>query len=197
MVAMSIPRPEPQQKIPEHAKKVFEGILFDIYQWEQELFDGTTATFEKAARKTDSVVVVPVLENGNIILIKEEQPGTGPMLGPPGGMMDPGEEPEAGAARELLEEAGCGAPELVLWEARQPSLRLEWATYAFVARGCRIVQGTQDDGREKVTIREVNFDEFLDVVVTPEFDNANIQRKVLEAKCDPQKMSELKELFGV
>lgn len=33
-------------KIPSTAKRVFKGIIFDVYRWEQEMFDETTSTFE-------------------------------------------------------------------------------------------------------------------------------------------------------
>ena len=28
------------KKIPNNAKRVFKGVIFDVYQWEQEVFDG-------------------------------------------------------------------------------------------------------------------------------------------------------------
>ena len=45
--------------MPEHAKKVFSGVMFDVYQWEQEMYDGSTATFEKLTRP-DTAQVIPV-----------------------------------------------------------------------------------------------------------------------------------------
>ena len=41
------------KKIPNHARLVFKGILHHIYQWEQEMFDGSVQTFE-AIKKNDS-----------------------------------------------------------------------------------------------------------------------------------------------
>ena len=34
-------------KVPKQAKRVFKGVIFDVYQWEQEMFDGTKEIFEK------------------------------------------------------------------------------------------------------------------------------------------------------
>ncbi len=31
---MKIERPQPKQPIPEHAKRVFRGVIFDVYQWD-------------------------------------------------------------------------------------------------------------------------------------------------------------------
>lgn len=33
-------------KLPPQAKKVFTGQIFDVYQWEQEMYDGSFETFE-------------------------------------------------------------------------------------------------------------------------------------------------------
>ncbi len=108
---MDIERPKSNQPIPEHAKKVFGGIIFDIYQWEQEQFDGTIKTFEKAKRP-DTVVVFPVLDDGKILLTKQEQPGRGSFIAATGGMMDQGEDVLSAAKRELLEESGYEADDL-------------------------------------------------------------------------------------
>jgi hypothetical protein len=47
-------------KIPSHAHKVFSGVIFDVYQWDQELFNGKIATFE-AIQRPSTVIVIPVV----------------------------------------------------------------------------------------------------------------------------------------
>ena len=37
--------------IPPEAKCVFRGKIFDVYQWPQRLYDGSTATFEMLRRR--------------------------------------------------------------------------------------------------------------------------------------------------
>lgn len=59
--------------IPPHAKKVFSGIRADIYQWEQELYDGRIVTFERT-RFTDGAFIIPILKNGKILLTRQSQP---------------------------------------------------------------------------------------------------------------------------
>lgn len=88
---MEIPRPKSKQPMPENAKRVFKGVVFDVYQWEQELYDGSKATFEKLKRP-DTVVVFPVLPDGKILLTEQEQPGKDPFIGGLGGRMDEGED---------------------------------------------------------------------------------------------------------
>lgn len=102
---MDLHRPLPEQPIPDNAKKVFAGKIFDTYQWPQRLYDGTEVTFE-AIRRPDSVNILPITDEGKIILTKQEQPGMKPFIGVLGGRMDEGESPLQTAERELLEEAG-------------------------------------------------------------------------------------------
>ncbi len=51
-----------KNKLPKNAECVFEGITFSIYQWEQKLFDGETAIFEKAKRN-NTIDVIAITEN--------------------------------------------------------------------------------------------------------------------------------------
>ena len=108
---MEIQRPKSKQPIPENAKRVFKGIIFDVYQWEQELYNGSKAVFEKLKRP-DTVIILPVLPDGRIILIEEEQPGSDLVIGIPGGRIDEGEEVLEAVKRELLEETGYEAENL-------------------------------------------------------------------------------------
>jgi len=60
------------------------GILFDVYQWDQELFDGSTTTFE-AVRRIPSVQILATTPERELILLREEQPYVGAFVAVPGG----------------------------------------------------------------------------------------------------------------
>lgn len=189
-------RPASKQPIPPNARRVFTGILFDVYQWEQELYDGTKATFEKL-RRPDTVIVFGVLEDGRILLTKQEQPGKQPFIGATGGRVDDGENILAAAKRELLEESGYEADEFVLWEARQPISKIDWAVYVFVAKGLRRTTDPHLDGGEKITLMPVTFDEFLTIATGPTFSEREIVEHIYEAKLDASKAAELRQLFAL
>jgi len=125
---MKINKPKSKQPIPQDAKKVFSGVMFDVYQWEQKLFDGTKTTFEKL-KCSDTVIVFPILDDGRIILTQQEQPGRPPFIGVAGGRVSKNEDILEAAKRELKEETGYEASKFILWNAQQMISKIEWAVY--------------------------------------------------------------------
>ncbi|MEK7539386.1 MAG: NUDIX hydrolase [Patescibacteria group bacterium] len=193
---MDIQRPASKQPIPDNAKKVFEGALFDVYQWEQEMFDGTKTTFEKLKRP-DTVVIFPVLPDGKIILTEQEQPGKKPFIGTTGGRVDKGEDILMAAKRELLEESGYEAEEFILWDAQHPTSKIDWVVYTFIAKGLKKVAGLHLDAGEKIKLLPVTLDKLIDKATNghKNFYEKEVVIKFFEAKLDPKKMEEIKELF--
>lgn len=191
---MTIERPESRQHMPEDATLVFKGKMFDVFQWRQQMYDGSYQTFEKLKRP-DTVVVFAILDDGSILLTKQEQPGKSLFIGAAGGRVDEGEEIEEAAARELLEETGYRAKELILWHSEQPVSKIDWAVYTFIAKGLEKVDEQRLDAGEKITLHPVTFDEFIDTALRNEFTEREIVKYVYEAKLDKQKMEKLRELF--
>ena len=192
---MEIKRPKSKQPIPDNAKKVFGGVLFDVYQWEQELFDGTKTLFEKLKRP-DTVVVFPVLDDGKIILTEQEQPGKEPFIGATGGRVDEGEDILEAAKRELLEESGYEASEFILWDAQHPTSKIDWVVYTFIAKGLKKVADMNLDAGEKINLKLVNLDEFIEIAINKNFVEKEIIPKLYEAKLYPEQKEELKKLFN-
>lgn len=192
---MEIPRPAPKQQLPANAQRVFKGEIFDVYQWKQELFDGTTATFERLKRP-DSIGVIPVLPDGQILLIDEEQPGTKRGLTYPMGRADEGEDALTTAKRELLEETGYEADEWILWDARQSVMKIDWAVFTFIAKGLRKVADLDLDAGERIEPAPVPLERFLELAENVDFAGPHIMKEILIAKADPAKMTELLKLLS-
>ncbi|HYE23218.1 MAG TPA: NUDIX hydrolase [Candidatus Paceibacterota bacterium] len=191
-----IERPKGRQPLPENATKVFSGIIFDVYQWKQELFDGTARTFEKLKRN-DSGFVIPVLENGNILIVEDAQPGREAVITFPGGQLDPGEEPEEGVRRELREETGLGGGDLTLWKATNGFSKIDWVIYAFIGRGLTKVAEPDDSPGERITPHEISFDEFIALADDPRFQNLEILPELIRAQYDLEKKEELRRrIYG-
>lgn len=192
---MDTDRPKSKRPIPPDAKLAFKGVIFDIYQWEQELYDGSKAIFEKIKR-FDGVNVLPVTEDGKIILTEQEQPGYSPFWASIGGRMEEGESPIECAKRELLEESGFAAEEFTLWNAVQPSLMADWAIYCFIAKRAKKISVPTPDAGEKIELHFLSLDEFIERVKDPEFRDREIALHALRTLAESGGYEKLQTLFS-
>lgn len=182
--------------LPAGSKKVFTGAFFDVYQWQQKMFDGSYALYEHLARN-DGASILPVTVDKKIILIHETQPDKGPYITFPGGRLESGEDPLDGAKRELLEETGYEANELKLWYTVNPFSRVDFKVYVYIARGCKKVAEQHLDPGEKITLELITLDQFIDLGVAGKFREPEICNIALHAKLDRNKRKELEKLlFG-
>jgi 8-oxo-dGTP pyrophosphatase MutT (NUDIX family) len=110
----------------------------------------------------DWVNVIPVTEEGNLVLIRQYRHGTeATTVEIPGGAMDPGDEsPLAAARRELLEETGHAAVEWsdLGWVHPNPAIQSN-RCWTFLARGSRRVAAPRLDPGEDIEIFEAAPDE--------------------------------------
>lgn len=152
--------------VPEHAERVFKGQIYDVYQWQQEMFDGSFETFEMLKRP-DTLDVIAVKDD-KIVILEEEQPGLPPFYGLPGGRHDVAGETEVQAAqRELLEETGMIFREWCLLEVAQPQRKIERFMYIFLATGFESREEPQLDPGEKMSVTLREFDEVLALADNP------------------------------
>lgn len=142
--------------IPHNAACVFRGQLYDVYQWPQEMFDGSTKTFEML-RRADTVQII-VVRGSHILLVMDEQPGRTPRLHFPGGRADDDSSWLAAAQRELREEAGLVCSRWRLIDVQQPIIKIEWFTPIFLATDITEEMDQQlDPGGEKITLKWHDF----------------------------------------
>jgi ADP-ribose pyrophosphatase len=178
-------------KLPQNAKLVFKGKIFDTYQWEQELYDGSKEVFE-VLKRPDTVQILPTIED-KIYLSYEEQPNKPLSFTFLGGRAEEGEEPLVTAKRELLEEAGVESDDWELLKVYENEGKIQWNIYLFVARNCKKVAEPHLDPGEKIEVKEVNFDEFLEIVSSEKFWGRDIANDILRMRLDKEKLEEFKK----
>ncbi len=103
--------------------------------------------------------IVPVTAAGEVVMVRQHRYGTDEeTLEIPGGMIDPGDaSPMAAAQRELIEETGYQARDLVQTGVIAPNPAMQSnRTFSFLARGV-----------EKVRAPELDAGEEIDVVLVP------------------------------
>lgn len=172
--------------IPESAKRVFEGIIFDVYQWQQTMFDGSVATFERLKRP--STLTVIAVQNGTIMMAEEEQPGSSKHLSLFGGRQEKGEDPLAGAQRELLEESGLISNDWELYRIYEPVAKMDWQVYVFIARNCQSAAEQKIDSGERIVAKTYSIDEFINLACTSAFSDRDLAIDIMRMRLDPDPM---------
>ncbi|GAA1717268.1 NUDIX hydrolase [Kribbella sp. NPDC056951] len=123
---------------------------------------------ESADGVARGITVLPLTPDGRIVTIRMFRPGPDSVVtNLPGGLIEPGEDPAVGGARELEEETGytCETLEVVGWTWAGTSSTFR--KYVAIARGCR-PNGTQqlDDAEDCVPV-ELTVAEFRAELRTP------------------------------
>jgi ADP-ribose pyrophosphatase len=86
--------------------RVYAGRVFAVEVGQQRFPDGSTHDVE-IVRHRPSVVIAPMLDDGQVVLIRQFRPSLNRMLWElPAGSIDPDEGFEAAAVRECAEETG-------------------------------------------------------------------------------------------
>ncbi|MEN9852187.1 MAG: hypothetical protein RI996_130 [Candidatus Parcubacteria bacterium] len=163
-----------KSQIPKTAIKVFEGVVFEVWQWEQEQFDGSFKTFEMLSR-TDSVTMIVTVAGEKILLLDEEQPGRAPFITLPAGELEKDELPLIGAMRELIEETGYTSDDWEEWYQSGIGSRIAYTNHFYIARNAqKTVEQHLDNGGEKITVREIDFEQFIALKDEQHFRNKDL-----------------------
>jgi 8-oxo-dGTP pyrophosphatase MutT (NUDIX family) len=186
---MRIIVPSQAKLVPKEAKRVFEGKIFDVYQWEQKEFDGSYKTYEMLKRP-DTVVIIGVKDD-KIVVIDEKQPGGREYYGFVMGKHDIDEETELEAAkREMREETGLIFKTYKLLDVVQAHNKIEWFIYIFLAKDFEKQIEPRPESGEKINVELIDFDEMKKLESNPKTRGFP---KILQKISSPEELLELSE----
>ena len=147
-----------------------KGNFVNVEQYKIKLNNGKEIIREKikkGKRDGNAVVVLPVTEEGNFVLIVQPRVFTekGVTVEIPAGYIDEGETPEQAAMRELIEETGYTPEKLVYLTSYYQDQGCSAAyNYAYLALGCKKVSEQKLDHDEFIRFIEVNREEFEEII---------------------------------
>ncbi len=139
----------------------------------------------KNKRKGDAVVIVPITEDGKSFVIVQPRVFTESGLGIeiPAGYIDPGESALDAAFRELREEIGCEAEQLIPLKSYYQDQGISGAyNTCFLALGCRECYQQKLDRDEYIKYIKCSFNDLTYLVNAGIINDANGIIAIEEAK---------------
>jgi ADP-ribose pyrophosphatase len=135
------------------SKIIYQGPIFGVRR-DEVLEPGGVRTTREVITHPGSVVVLPLLPDGRILLIRQYRHATRQFLWElVAGRMDHGETPRQGAARELIEETGYRAKRFRIFLDLFPTPGfLEERMYVLLASGLSPGEARPEED-EKITSR--------------------------------------------
>lgn len=150
MPTAKVKQPNKKAKILK-SEVIFEGKSFGVRR--DELIEPTgVRTMREVVTHPGSVVVLPVLPDGRIVLVRQYRHAVGQYMWElVAGRMERGENPKAGAARELIEETGYRAKKLTVFLDIVPTPGfLQERMYLLLAEGLTLGEAQPEEDEKLI-----------------------------------------------
>lgn len=159
----------------------FKGRIFDIAVCEAELTSGDRVRRDVICHP-GGACVLPIHDDGTVTLVKQYRYGVSDVtLEVPAGKLEVGEDPYEAVVRELSEETGCTADEIVFLgkDYSSPAILSE-IIYIYLARGLHSGAQHLDEG-EFLELVRIPLADAVDMVMHGEITDGKTQIALLKA----------------
>lgn len=166
------------------SEKIFDGNILHVYNDAVRLPNGKTAPRE-VVRHVGAVCVVPLLDDGRVIVERQfRYPVNEVITEIPAGKRDSkDEDPEAAARRELREETGIEAKELICLGRFYPAAAYsDEVIWMYLAKGLTFGEQQLDDD-EFLNVTAVPLDELARDILNGKIPDAKTQAAVMRVYC--------------
>ena len=174
--------------------KMLDKKLISTYQdgyigknvYKVTLADGSTRRVEEILKRGvsgDAAVIIPITTEGNIVMVVQSRPNTKETVSIelPAGMVDPGEDYQTTAVREMLEETGYEAESVYELEWHYQDQGCSGAIIkTFVAEGCKKEQEVRLDKGEKLQYVEMSYEDIMNMIKSRFISDANTKIAMME-----------------
>ena len=181
-------KPENEGKMEDYIVKVhaheekYAGKFLHIFKDDIETNTGKRFAYEYM-RHPGAACIVPMTDDGKVIMVRQYRyPFGESMLEAPAGKLDPGETPETAAYRELSEETGAEAREMIPLGVFYPSVAYtDEKIYLYLAKGLIFKQQHLDED-EDLSVEQYPLDKLVQMVLDGQIPDGKTQTVLLKAK---------------
>ena len=150
------------------------------------LVDGSSRRVEEILKRGvpgDAAVIIPITTDGNIVMVVQSRPNIRETVSVelPAGMVDPGEDYQTTAVREMLEETGYEAENVYELEWHYQDQGCSGAIIkTFVAEGCKKKQDVRLDEGERLQYVEMSYEDIMNMIKSRDISDANTKIAMYE-----------------
>ena len=160
---------------------IYDGKILRLTRDAALLENGETA-FREVVHHSGGVCVLPLDDDGNVLFVKQfRYPFASVLLEIPAGKREPGEDPLQCGIRELSEEVGARASEIIPLGKLYPTVAYNTEViYMYLARGLSF-HDQHLDADEFVDVTRIPLKEAYEMVMRDEIPDSKTQIAILKA----------------